>query len=157
MSEDKQVVDHLDDGDELSVEEIKTIALIIHFKDQELWNGLKDVYDEEGIDHTVTTHQAFLKGILAKLMARLMMLHEGVEGFQDDANESMDNGLIIATSNAEALKKSGVAVPQWLLDKPKRYEEEYITPMEASSELQEAVDKFVEDMKFLHKSNNTIH
>lgn len=157
MSEDKQVVDHLDDGDELSVEEIKTIALIIHFKDQELWNGLKDVYDEEGIGHTVTTHQAFLKGILAKLMARLMMLHDGVDGFQDDANESMDNGLIIATSNAEALKKSGVAVPQWLLDKPKRNEEEYITPKEASSELQEAVDKFVEDMKFLHKSNNTIH
>lgn len=153
----KQIVDHLDDGDELSIEEVKTIALIIHFKDQELWNGLKDVYDEEGIDHSVTTHLAFLKGIIAKLMARLMMLHEGVEGFQDDANESMDNGLIIAISNAEKLKRAGVAVPQWLLDKPRRNDGEYVSPSEVSEETQEAVDELVKDIKILHKPTTTIH
>lgn len=153
----KQIVDHLDDGDELSVEEVKTIALIIHFKDQELWNGLKDVFDEEGIDHSVTTHLAFLKGIVSKLMARMMMLHEGVEGFQNDANESMDNGLLIAASNAGALQKNGVAVPQWLLDKPMRNEGEYIPPKEMSSELQEAVDDLMKGIKFLHKPTTTIH
>jgi len=153
MSEErKPQADMLEEGDELTEDQAKMVATICQYLDGKSWNFARLCLEDEGIPHTVESHHLMLKGLTCKFLARLMMMHHDHGEFQDDANEVMEHAIRIATTNAQALSDDGVSVPDWLLDDPKL---EHQTTTE--TEVQDAVEELIKDIKVLHKSTTTIH
>jgi len=117
MSKDTTTtVEVLNDGDDLTEGQVRVIALLIHFLETKSWAHARSVYDDEDIAHTVKSHIAFCKGMTAKVVARLLMLHESKEEFENSINEVMDNALIMASDHASIIEKQGVEIPDWLRD-----------------------------------------
>jgi len=117
MSKDTTtIVDILNDGDELTDDQVSTIVSLIAFLEHKSWEHARSVYDDEDIAHTVKSHMAFCKGMAARVVARLLMLHETKEEFENSINEVMDNALTMASDHAGIIEKQGVEIPDWLQD-----------------------------------------